>query len=167
MDTVSGHLEDGGKKELLARLDTPSVRTRPTQDGRAARHSARGGRVVRGAVATFPSRRASRTPPNRLTIFQCRDGVVAGGSTFEFRLTRARGLAALSRIRIVLEKVRVTEQQRHLFVRDEYRFEVAVGFNESPCRRHEVSFPPRCSDPIGRRTSAALPSSTGRMLFHV
>jgi hypothetical protein len=135
---------EGGRhlQELLARLDTTHLyELDPTKLAELRGIPLGPGEVLHGALTTFPSRRSSYTDLNRLAVFQRRDGLLIGGSTFEFRLTRARGLAAVSRIRIVLEKVRITDKHAHLFARDEYRFKVAVGFNESPCRQHEVALP--------------------------
>jgi photosystem II stability/assembly factor-like uncharacterized protein len=135
---------DGARhlQELLARLDTTHLyELDPARLAELRGIPLASGEVLHGALTAYPSRRASYTGLNRLAVFQRRDGLLVGGSTFEFRLTRARGLAAVSRIRIVLEKVRITDRHRHLFACEEYRFKVAVGFNDSPCRLHEMTFP--------------------------
>jgi hypothetical protein len=129
-------------QELLARLDTSFLyELDPSKLAELRGIPLAPGEVLHGALTANPSRRSSYTSLNRLAVLQRRNGLLIGGGTFEFRLTRARGLAAVSHIRIVLEKVRITHKHRHLFAHEEYRFKVAVGFNEIPCRQHEVIFP--------------------------
>lgn len=129
-------------QQLLARLDLSHLyELDPTKVAELRGIPLAAGAVLHGALTALPARRASYTEPNRLAVLQLRDGLLIGGSTFEFQLTRSRGLHPVSRIRIVLEKIRITDKHRHLFVREEYRFKVAVGFNEQPCRQHETILP--------------------------
>jgi photosystem II stability/assembly factor-like uncharacterized protein len=129
-------------QELLARLDTTHLyELDPTRVAELRGIPLGAGQVLHGALTALPSRRQTYTSPNRLAIYQRRDGRLVGGGTYDFQLTRAKGLAAVSRVRIVLEKVRVTEKHWHLFAHEEYRFRVAVGFNEDECRLHEVLIP--------------------------
>jgi hypothetical protein len=129
-------------QELLARLDTTHLYELEPSKVAALRGIPLGaGQVLHGALTVLPARRQATTSLNRLAVYQRRDGQLVGGGTYDFQLTRARGLAAVSLIRIVLEKVRITEKHWHLFAHEEYRFRVAVGFNEDPCRLHEVLVP--------------------------
>lgn len=129
-------------QELLSRMDLSRLyELDPTKTAELRGIPLAAGAVLHGALTALPARRASYVDANRLAVLQRRDGQLVGGSTFEFQLTRARGLHPVSRIRIVLEKIRITDKHRHLFARDEYRFKVAVGFNEQACRQHERIFP--------------------------
>jgi hypothetical protein len=129
-------------KRLLANLDLSHLyEIDPTKLGELRGIPLAAGGVLHGALTALPSGKTSYTESNRVAVYQRRDGNVIGGSTFEFRLTRARGLHPVSRIRIVLDKIQITEKHDFLFRHEEYRFKVSVGFNENPCRQHDVVLP--------------------------
>jgi hypothetical protein len=99
------------------------------------------GGVLRGALTALPSRKLDYGELNRVSVLQRTGGNLVGGSTFEFRLKRARGLHPVSKIRIILEKVRIPEKHPLLLIDADYRLKVSVGFNANPCRRYEVILP--------------------------
>ncbi|MGH8352634.1 MAG: WD40/YVTN/BNR-like repeat-containing protein [Pseudomonas sp.] len=73
----------------------------------------------------------------RFSVMQRQGGRIIGGSTFELRLRRAKALHPVSRIRVILEKVRVLDDQDPCFKgRGEFQFNACVGFNDDACRRH-------------------------------
>jgi len=91
----------------------------------------------------------------RFTVMQRQDGEIVGGSTFELRLRRARGLHPVSHVRVILEKVRITDDHDPWFKgRGEFSFAASVGFNDVPDRRHTVRLPPRGTIKIGDRPGA-------------
>ena len=91
----------------------------------------------------------------RFEVMQRQDGRIVGGSTFELRLRRARKPHPVSRIRVVLEKVRILDDQDPCFKGPgEFQFDSCVAFNDDPCRRHVRRLPHdgcyRISDRAGR-----------------
>jgi hypothetical protein len=73
----------------------------------------------------------------RVAVMQRQGGIIVGGSTFEVRLRRAKAMHPVSRIRIILEKVRVLEDKDHwLKGAGEFQFDACIAFSGDPCRRH-------------------------------
>lgn len=73
----------------------------------------------------------------RFDVMQRQGGRIVGGSTFELRLRRARAMHPVSRIRVILEKVRILDDKDPCFKgAGEFRFNACVAFNDDPCRRH-------------------------------
>jgi photosystem II stability/assembly factor-like uncharacterized protein len=90
------------------------------------------------AVVTF---KGSHNVPygrtQKFAIMQRQDGEIVGGSTYEVRLRRAAALLPVSRIRIVLEKVRIlVDKDPWIKGRRKFHFMACVSFNNDPCRRH-------------------------------
>jgi hypothetical protein len=115
----------------------------------------RGISLARGAsltgVLTFKgSKRVPIGQTQRFSVVQMQGGNVVGGSTYELRLNRARKMLPVSRIRIVLEKVRILDDHEPWFKgRGEFRFAAAVRFNNDTCRRYVARVPERGSLKIG------------------
>lgn len=58
------------------------------------------------------------------------------------KLERARKLLPVSRIRVVLEKIRILDDHEPWFKgRGDFAFTARVGFNHDQCRRHLVHIP--------------------------
>ena len=94
-------------------------------------------------------------------------GDVVGGSTYQLRLNRARKLLPVSRIRVVLEKVRILDDHEPWFKgRGDFQFATCVAFNNERCRRHVARVPEqgvlKISDSPGRneRDAECRASST-------
>ncbi|MES1240652.1 MAG: hypothetical protein ABUT39_03440 [Acidobacteriota bacterium] len=90
--------------------------------------------------AVFTVRGSHHVPygrSQRFSVLQRQGGEVVGGSTFEVRLRRARALHPVSRIRVILEKVRILDDKDPCFKgAGEFHFDAVVAFNDDPCRRH-------------------------------
>jgi len=86
----------------------------------------------------------------RFSVMQRQGGRIIGGSTFELRLRRAKALHPVSRIRVILEKVRVLDDHDPWIKgRGEFQFNACVGFNGDGCRRHLRRLPDCGSYKIG------------------
>jgi len=78
----------------------------------------------------------------QVNVMQVQDGEIVGGSTYELRLRRAKGLHPVSRVRIVLEKVKILNDYEPWFKgRGDFQFNTVVQFNGNACRRHVRRFP--------------------------
>jgi hypothetical protein len=73
----------------------------------------------------------------KFAVMQRQDGEIVGGSTYEIRLRRAAAVRPVSRIRIVLEKVRIlVDKDPWIKGRRKFHFMACVSFNNDPCRHH-------------------------------
>ena len=78
----------------------------------------------------------------RFTVLQRQDGRVVGGSTYEIRNRWARGMQAVSLIRIVLEKIQILDDKDPWFFgRGEFVLYGWVHFNHNPNRKHRIRIP--------------------------
>ena len=83
------------------------------------------GEVLRGLVSLRGSRKVAYGTTQQFTVLQQQGGEVVGGSTYELRLNRARGLHPVSHVRVILEKVRIL---------DDHDPCLASGIASNPCR---------------------------------
>jgi hypothetical protein len=119
----------------------------------------RGG-VLEGIFTLKGSRHVPTGQSQQFSVLQMQGGAIVGGSTYLLRNSRARMLLPVSRIRIVLEKVRILDDHEPWFKGlGEFRFAVSVCFNKERCRRHTVRLPERGVLKIGDR-----PGRNERML---
>lgn len=103
----------------------------------------RGG-ALQGIITMKGSKRVPTGQTQQFNVIQEQGGVVVGGSTYVLRLNRARKRLPVSRIRIVLEKVRILDDHEPWFKgRGEFRFTTSVTFNRERCRRHVTRVPER------------------------
>ena len=73
---------------------------------------------------------------------QRQGGVVIGGSTYEIRLKRARGLHPVSKIRIILEKVQLTRDDIMYMKKEKNRaFIGCIRFNDDICNEQYMRIP--------------------------
>lgn len=78
----------------------------------------------------------------RFTVMQRQDGRIIGGSTFELRLKRARAMHPVSRIRVILEKVRILDDNDPCLKGEgEFNFNACTAFNHENCRRYYRRLP--------------------------
>lgn len=95
------------------------------------------GETLRGVVVCKPTKNIPYGRTSRFTMLQRQEGRIIGGSTFELRAKKARGLAPVSRIRVVLDRVRILkDHDRWLKGRGELSFMACVSFSNDPHRRH-------------------------------
>jgi photosystem II stability/assembly factor-like uncharacterized protein len=122
-------------------------RTRLFEFGATRVSALRGIELARGAslqgILTFKgSRRVPHGQTQQFSVAQLQGGNVVGGSTYVLRLERARKMVPVSRIRVVLEKVRILEDREPWFKgRGDFRFTTCVGFNREGARRHLARVP--------------------------
>ena len=90
--------------------------------------------------AVFPVRGSHNVPygrHQRFAVMQRQRDRIVGGSTFEVRLRRAKAMHPVSRIRVILEKVRILDDKDHwLKGAGEFQFDSCIAFNGDACRRH-------------------------------
>ncbi len=103
------------------------------------------------AVITF--RGSHKVPYGRtqqFTVMQRQGGQIVGGSTYEIRLKRAAALHPVSRIRIVLDKVRIlNDHDPWIKGKGDFHFVSCVTFNDDPNRRHWRRLPQKGNYKIG------------------
>jgi hypothetical protein len=134
---------DPNWEQALQRVD----RTRLYEFSTTKVSALRGIRVARGAAlqGIFTMKGSKHVPTGQtqqFSVIQTQGGVVVGGSTYVLRLNRARKLLPVSRIRIVLEKVRILDDHEPWFKgKGEFRFTTKVTFNGERCRRHVTRVP--------------------------
>ncbi|MEM7392629.1 MAG: hypothetical protein AAF492_09795, partial [Verrucomicrobiota bacterium] len=145
--------ESEREKEIIERLDR-EVKSRldlsRIYDFDAAKVGAiRGirlkrGQKLRGAVVIRPNGLAAPGAVPRITICQKQQGDMVGGSTYEIRVKRTRGMHPVSRIRIVLEQVQILGDHDSGFEgHGTFVFNAEVTFNKNPNRRYTVRVPKR------------------------
>lgn len=113
------------------------------------------GAVLKGILTIRGSKHVRYGELQRFAAIQMQGGKVVGGSTYELRMRRARGLLPISHIRVVLEKVRILDDHDPWIKgAGEFRFTTVVGFNDRPDRRTTRRVPSRgilrISDKPGR-----------------
>jgi hypothetical protein len=73
----------------------------------------------------------------KFSVMQRQGGQIVGGSTYEIRLRRAKAMRPVSRIRVVLEKVRIlNDHDPWIKGAGEFDFLACVSFNNDSCRKH-------------------------------
>jgi len=86
--------------------------------------------TIQAAITCKGTRKVPYGEVQRFTVMQRQDGAIVGGSTYEIRLKRARALHPVSRIRVVLDKVRIlNDHDNWLKGRGEISFLSCVSFN--------------------------------------
>ena len=141
--TRPGDREDPNWEQALQRVD----RTRLYEFSATAVTAVRGIRIPRGgALQGILTMKGSKRVPTgqtqQFSVIQTQGGAVVGGSTYVLRLNRARKLLPVSRIRIVLEKVRILDDHEPWFKgQGEFRFTTKVTFNGERCRQHVTRVP--------------------------
>jgi hypothetical protein len=113
------------------------------------------GQWLQGILTLKGSRKVPYGQSQQFTIIQVQGGDMVGGSTYELRLNRARGLHPVSHIRVVLEKVMILDDHEPWFKgAGEFSFGTVVSFNRDACRRHVRRVPQKgtikISDSPGR-----------------
>ncbi len=111
--------------------------------------------TIQAVIVCSGYRKAPYGQTQRFAVMQRQGGEIVGGSTYEMRLKRAKGLHPVSRIRVTLEKVRILKDREPWFKgRGEFSFTSFVSFNGDACRDHRVRVPLRgnfkISDEPGR-----------------
>lgn len=133
-----GSKPDWDRSDLMASLDTSRLfefDSTKVSELRGIRIGPR--QRIHGVITCKGSRKAPYGTTQRFSVMQRQGGQIVGGSTYEVRLTRARGLVPVSRIRIVLERVRIlNDHDPWIKGAGEFRFMACVAFNDDPCRRH-------------------------------
>ena len=126
-----GDKDGPDRRELMDRLDLSRV----FEFDAARRSSLRGlvmepGQHLQGLLTFRASKNVQPGQTQRFTVMQEQAQSVVGGSTYELRLNRARGLHRVSRIRVVLEEVEIEAAgaDRH--------FVATVSIKDEPCRQY-------------------------------
>jgi hypothetical protein len=97
------------------------------------------GAVLEGVLTFRGARRVSAGQPQRFTVIQRQGGAIVGGSTYELRVTRARKLLPVSRIRVVLEEVRILDDHDPWYEHGGHlEFTTCVVFNGERSRHHHM-----------------------------
>jgi photosystem II stability/assembly factor-like uncharacterized protein len=98
--------------------------------------------ALQGILTLKGSKRVPHGRTQQFTVIQMQGGDIVGGSTYQLRLNRARKLLPVSRIRVVLEKVRILDNHEPWFKgRGDFQFTTCVAFNNERTRRHTSRVP--------------------------
>ena len=98
--------------------------------------------TIQAVITCKGARKVPYGQTQKFAVMQRQDGTIVGGSTYELRLKRAKGLHPVSRIRVILEKVRILNDREPWFKgRGDFNFTSCVSFNKDRCRRHWVRVP--------------------------
>jgi photosystem II stability/assembly factor-like uncharacterized protein len=97
---------------------------------------------IHAVITCKGSRKVPYGHTQKFAVMQRQGGKIVGGCTYEIRLRRAAALLPVSRIRVVLEKVRIlNDHDPWIKGRGEFHFTSCVSFNNNPCRRHWCRVP--------------------------
>ncbi len=97
---------------------------------------------IHAVITCKGSRKAPYGSTQKFAVMQRQGGEIVGGSTYEVRLTRAAAMHPVSRIRVILEKVRIlNDHDPWIKGRGEFHFTACVSFNDDTCRRHWYRIP--------------------------
>lgn len=100
------------------------------------------GQSIQGVVTFKGSKKVGYGRIQQFTVMQRQSGEIVGGSTYEFRLKRAAGLHPVSRIRVVLEKVKILDDKEPWFKgAGDFKFFTRVAFNNDECRASYKKIP--------------------------
>jgi hypothetical protein len=113
------------------------------------------GQALQGILTVKGSRRVPHGQSQQFAVIQQQGGATVGGSSYQLQLNRARKLLPVSRIRVVLEKIRILNDHEPWFKgRGEFHFTSCVSFNNDACRHHVAHLPAegivKLSDQAGR-----------------
>jgi hypothetical protein len=98
--------------------------------------------TIQAVITCKGSHRVPYGRTQKFAVMQRQGGEIVGGCTYEVRLKRAKGLVPVSRIRVILEKVRIlNDHDPWIKGAGEFHFMTCVSFNSDPCRRHCVRVP--------------------------
>src|SRR5206468_10329743 len=100
------------------------------------------GAMLQGILTLKGSKRVPTGQTQQFSVIQMQGGAIVGGSTYVLRLNGARKLLPVSRIRVVLEKVRILDDHEPWFKgRSDFQFTTCVAFNNERTRRHTSRVP--------------------------
>jgi photosystem II stability/assembly factor-like uncharacterized protein len=130
------------QRELWERLDTSVVyEFDPTKRAELRGIEIGAGESVQGLITVKGGHNVPYDRSQQFAVMQRQRDAIVGGSTYEVRLTRAADLHPVSRIRVVLERVRILEDSEPWFRgKGEFAFTTIVAFDEE-CRRHYTRIP--------------------------
>ncbi len=140
---VGGGQRDFDGQALLARVDRSQLYEFSARGRSALRGiGLRRGEALQGILTFKGSKHVPHGQTQRFAVVQRQSGEIVGGSTYELRLTRARALLPVSRIRIILEKVQILDDHEPWFKgRGDFQFTTMATFNGEPSRRHMQRIP--------------------------
>ncbi|WP_197539374.1 WD40/YVTN/BNR-like repeat-containing protein [Sorangium cellulosum] len=144
------------RTELLKRLDrTVLYDLDPTRTSEIRGIELGAGQTMQAVISCKGTHKIPYGATQRFAVMQRQNGKIVGGSTFEIRLRRAKALHPVSRIRIILERVRILDDQDPwLKGRGEMSFRCCVTLGSGAGRRHTARLPEagvvKISDQPGR-----------------
>jgi hypothetical protein len=138
-----GTKEKVNRSELWQKLDYSQLyEFDPTKTSELRGIKVKPYQTIQAVITCKGSRNVPYGQTQQFTVMQRQGGEIVGGSTYEIRLKRAKALHPVSRIKIVLEKVRIlNDKDPSLKGRGEFKFIACVSFNDEPCRRHWYRVP--------------------------
>jgi hypothetical protein len=125
-----GEEDEPDRRELIGRLDLSRIfEFDPVRSSALRGLVMEPGQRVQGLLTFRPSKNVQPGQLQRFTVVQEQAGSVVGGSTYELRLNRARGLHPVSHIRVVVEHLQVGNARAHP------RLVATLSINGEPSRQ--------------------------------
>lgn len=126
-----GEEDEPDRRELIGRLDLSRIfEFDPVRSSALRGLVMEPGQRVQGLLTFRPSKNVQPGQLQRFTVVQEQAGSVVGGSTYELRLNRARGLHPVSHIRVVVEHLQVGNARAHP------RLVATLSINGEPSRQY-------------------------------
>jgi photosystem II stability/assembly factor-like uncharacterized protein len=102
------------------------------------------GQKIRAVITSKGSKKVGYGQTQQFTVLQRQGGKIVGGSTYEVRLKRAAAMVPVSKIKIILEKVKILKDHEPWFKgRSDVKFICNTMFNGEPCRTSQRMLPER------------------------
>lgn len=132
------HIDAARAEQLMAGIDRSAlIEVDPRRRAEIIGIPLRAGQTLRAVVVCKAQKNVAYGRSSRFTISQRHEGKIVGGSTVELQALRARAMAPVSHIRVVLEKVQLKDDHdRWLKGRGEMRFSACVSFSGDAHRKH-------------------------------
>ncbi|MEW6736956.1 MAG: hypothetical protein AB1489_37050 [Acidobacteriota bacterium] len=131
------------RSELLQKLDRSQLYefdSTKTSELRGVKIGAQ--QTIQAVITCKGSHKVPYGLTQKFAVMQRQDGEIVGGSTYEIRLKRAKALLPVSRIRVMLDKVRIlNDHDPWIKGAGEFHFLACISFNNDPYRRHWYRVP--------------------------
>jgi hypothetical protein len=133
------------RSDLMKRLDLSTIYDlSPTRVSEIRGIELDPGQSMQAVISCKGTHKIGYGQVQRFSVMQRQDGEIVGGSTFEIRLRRAKAMHPVSRIRVVLERIRIrNDHDPWLKGRGEFSFSCVTTLGVGSTRRHAARLPAR------------------------
>jgi photosystem II stability/assembly factor-like uncharacterized protein len=138
-----GRKTEANEREIFKKIDLTKVYEFDTSKVSALRGIKLGaGQAIQGIITVKGSKKTKHGASQKFTVMQKQSNTIVGGSTYEYRLKRTRGLLPVSRIRIVLDKIRILDDHEPWYKgKADVNILSKISFNEDEHRNIYRSIP--------------------------